>query len=111
MNDSVLKETALAEDPHLEKLTRWGLAREAGKKDVHHLKRSNILRLGFHKDDKINDEEIDDMIESLQIMKLRKAGKYSACHKPSKTSCPRCNSSHLPEKCPANGKTCFDCGR
>ena len=31
MNDSVLKEKALAEDPDLEKLIPWGLAREAGK--------------------------------------------------------------------------------
>ena len=69
----MLKEKALAKDPDLEKLTRWGLAREARKEDAHHLKGSNIRRLDFQKDVKINNEEIDDMIESLQNTKLETA--------------------------------------
>lgn len=78
---------------------------------VCHLKGFNICRLGFQKDAKINDEETNNMIKSLHIMKLRKGEKYSAHHNHSKTSCPHCNSSDPPEKCDANGKTCFDCGR
>ena len=89
----------------MEKLTRWGLSRKAGKKDAHHPKGSSIRTLGFQK---INDEETDDMIELLKNMKIKKAGKYSAHHKPSKASCLRCNSSHPPERCAANSKTCFE---
>ena len=52
-------------------------------------------------------EEIEDMIESLQVMKLKKAGKYSNRHK---GSCNRCNTNHQSGRCPANGKECFTCG-
>ena len=38
MADPRLREKALAEDPDLEELTRWGHAREAGKTDAHNLK-------------------------------------------------------------------------
>eukprot|EP00111_Clytia_hemisphaerica_P023959 TCONS_00070584-protein len=34
MNDVSLREKALAEDPNLEKLSRWGQAREAGRDDA-----------------------------------------------------------------------------
>ena len=52
-------------------------------------------------------EEIDDMIQSLQVMKLKKAGRYS--NRNNKKQCNRCSSEHQPERCPANGKTCFAC--
>ena len=95
MNDTALKEKALAEDPDLEKLTRWGQARETGREDAHHLKGSNICRLGFQKEaTKMNADEIEDMIESLQIMKLRKAGKYSNRSKANKPTCQRCTTQH-----------------
>lgn len=61
-----------------------GTARKAGKEDAHDLKGSNIHILGFQKDAKINDKEIDNITESLQIMKLRKAGKHSAARSPAK---------------------------
>ena len=111
MNDTILKEKALAEDPDLEKLTRWGLARETGKEDANHLKGSNIRRLGLPKDGKMKDDEIDNIIDALQVMKLRKPGKYSGRKPANKLQCQRCNSSHPPERCPSNGKTCFECGQ
>ena len=112
MSDATLKEKALAEDPDLEKLTRWGQARETGREDANYLKiNNNIRKLVSQSDAKIiNNDEIDDMIDSLQIMKLRKAGKYSGRNKANKSTCHRCNTAHPPDRCPANGKTCFDCG-
>ncbi len=111
MTDAALKEKALAEDPDLEKLTRWGQAREAGREDAHHLKGSNIRKIGSQRDAaSMSASMIDDMTGSLQAMKLRKAGKYSARNKDNKPLCQRCSTQHPPERCPANGKTCFECG-
>ena len=104
MNDGSLREKALAEDPNLEKLSRWGQARETGGDDTHSLDKR--VRHGLNQDN-MSQEEIDEMIETLKVMKLKKAGKYSNRHK---GSCNRCNSSHQPGRYPANGKECYTCG-
>ena len=114
MNDPSLREKALAEDPTLEKLTRWGQARETGREDAHHLnKEGNVKRVGSHLlSTDMETDEIENMIETLQVMKLKKAGKYSSRNNnsPRSGSCNRCNTEHNPGRCPANGKTCFTCG-
>ena len=109
MNDISLREKALAEDPDLEKLSRWGQAREAGREDAHNLDKTAHIKRIRHEihQENMTQEEIDDMIESLQVMKLKKAGKYSNRHK---GSCNRCNTNHQSGRCPANGKECFTCG-
>ena len=71
-----------------------------------------MLAPGKLSNEDLGEEEIDDMIDSLQIMKLKKAGKYSARYRNRQEypSCNRCNASHEPHRCPANGKECFSCG-
>ena len=54
---------SMSEDPDIEKLTRWGQARETGKEDAHHLKGANIRKLGCQSNrEDMNAEEIDTMI-------------------------------------------------
>ena len=79
MTDTRLKEKALSDDPDLTTLIKWGQARESGKEGLHCLQEppSNVHRLTRNSidDEFSNDEEIDDLIASLQVMKLRKAGR------------------------------------
>ena len=108
MNDTSLREKALAEDPDLEKLSRWGQAKETGKEDARNLNKDTIRRIKPESpNEHMSVEEIDDMMQTLQVMKLKKAGRYSSRNR--KQHCNRCNSDHQPERCPANGKTCFAC--
>ena len=116
MNDGHMKERALAEDPTVETLTRWCQARESGREDAHNLKGPvQVKKLAAENmsDDDMEEEEIDDMIVSLQIMKLKKAGKYSARNnrlRPEHPTCLHCSALHEPTRCPAKGKECFSCG-
>ncbi len=48
MNDGSLREKALAEDPNLEKLSRWGQAREAGREDAHSLDKTAQVKRVRH---------------------------------------------------------------
>ena len=115
MNDATMRERALAEDPSVETLTRWCQARESGREDANKLKApGQVKRLdtGMTSDEDLDDEEINNMIDSLQIMKLKRAGKYSARNRNRQDfpPCNRCNTSHEAQRCPANGKECFTCG-
>ena len=112
MSDAKLREKALAEDPDLETLSRWGHAKETGREDAYQMKGSkgNVKKIANDiPDEEMDEEEIEDMIHTLQVMKLKKAGKYSIRFK-NRNSCTRCNSEHAPERCPANGRECFKCG-
>lgn len=117
MSDQRLREKALAEDPDLETLSRWGYAREAGKSDAHNLKDvagGTVKRIGWNQepDPNMDEDEIDDLIDSLKVMKLKKVGKYSSKFKKKEEggSCTRCLTDHDPGRCPAYGKECFACG-
>ena len=57
------------------------------------------------------DDEIEKLELELQIMKLRRSGKYSSKGtKGEEKKCKRCNTSHSrEEECPAKGKTCYKC--
>ena len=115
MNDAQMKERALAEDPSVETLTRWCQARESGREDAHNLKApGQVKKLATENmsDEDMEEDEIDEMIDSLQIMKLKRAGKYSARNRSRQDypPCNRCSSFHEPQRCPANGKECFTCG-
>ena len=78
MSDSRLKEKALTDDPQLKDLIRWGQARESGKEGIHNLKDETKYVQRINDIENLSDcDEIDDLIESLQVMKLRKAGKFS----------------------------------
>lgn len=57
MNNVSLREKAHAEDPNLEKLSRWVQAREAGRDKTTHVKR---VRHESHKYN-MSQEEIDEM--------------------------------------------------
>ena len=114
MNDATMRERALAEDPSVETLTRWCQARESGREDANNLKAPvQVKKLDTETlpDEDLDEEEIDNMIDSLQIMKLKRAGKYSARNRRQDfPPCNRCSTSHEPSRCPANGKECFTCG-
>lgn len=117
MTDARLREKALAEDPTLDTLTRWGHAREAGKEDAVNLKDASsgaIKRIGWREHnpaEEMDDEELDNLIDSLNVMKLKKAGKYSVRFKnKDSSSCNRCLTDHPQGRCPAFGKECFTCG-
>jgi len=115
MNDAQMRERALAEDPSVETLSRWCQARESGREDAHNLKGpGQVKKLAAENmsEDDMEEDEIDEMIDSLQIMKLKKAGKYSARGRirHDNPPCNRCNSFHDPQRCPANGRECFSCG-
>ena len=59
----------------------------------------------------MNEEELDDLIESLNVMKLKKIGKYSSRYKKKENpQCDRCQSDHQPGRCPANSMECYTCG-
>ena len=78
MKDTSLREKALAEDSELEKLSRWGQAKETGREDARNLNKETIKRLRPElTDEQMSTEEIDDMIQSLQVIKLKKAGRCS----------------------------------
>ena len=66
-------------------------------------------------------EDIDDQIQALQVMKVKKQGRYSAksnrCRKDKEEKaklkpgdCNTCSARHIPGKCIAQGKECFTCG-
>ena len=117
MTDKRLREKSLAEDPDLETLIRWGQARETGREGTSTLKQETLSgRVNQVANQRItsdmSDDELDDLMNTLQVMKLRKQGKYSARtpKEPPKGSCRNCSSAHLPGRCPANGKDCFTCG-
>ena len=96
MTDARLREKALAEDPNLDTLTRWGHAREAGKEDAHNLKDTPtgaVKRVGWRDNspEEMDEEELDELIESLNVMKLKKIGKYSSRYKKKENpQCDRC---------------------
>ncbi len=119
-SDSGLKEKGMAEDPNLETLIHLGQSRETGKEGAHQLQHnsSSVSRINAkdsHEKKPMSVEEIDETINRLEVMKIRKQGKFSGRpNRPTsegqKQSCQNCSSSHLKGRCPAKGKTCFDCG-
>ena len=56
----------------------------------------------------MDDDEIDKLMHSLQVMKIRKAGKYSN-RKQQSNNCSRCLTEHTPGRCPAYGQECHNC--
>ena len=123
-SDSGLKEKGMAESPDLATLTRLGQSRETGKEGAQQLQHqsSSVSRVKAksNQDNKpagsdMSLEDIEETINQLQVMKIRKQGKFSG--KPNrptseggKQSCLNCSSSHAKGRCPAKGKSCFDCG-
>ena len=112
MNDARLREKALAEDPDLTTLLSWGRSREAGREGAHSLKSDTpINRLNTST---LTSPEIDNMIDTLQVMKLQKGGRYSAKanrQHSQPNDCNSCSSKHPKGRCPAKGKECFACGK
>ena len=121
MTDGKLREKALAEDPNLDKLTRWGQAKEAGREDAHNLKENSggaVKRIGWTGNEKkpedMDESELNNLIKSLNVMKIKKAGKYSNRsnkdkEKEEQKSCSRCTTEYQPGRCPAYGKDCYTC--
>ena len=113
MKDDKLREKALADDPDLKTLIKLGQSRESGKEGAAAI---SINRVRDHiEDSEMEDSEIDDMIQSLTVMKLKRYGKYSQRKNNPKfqegwKTCRNCNNKHKEGKCFAEGKTCFTCG-
>ena len=56
-------------------------------------------------------EDLDNLIDSLHVMKLKKVGKYSSRYKNKDGyNCNKCLTEHPQGRCPAYGKECFTCG-
>ena len=115
MSDRKLMERALTEDPTHDTLVSWGEAREAGKEGVHHLAGGYSTTNRVEDLDGMSDSEIDDMMEALSVMKIKRQGKYSSrpkreTRKPPPGDCRYCKSDHPPRRCPASGRECFTCG-
>lgn len=114
MSDRKLMERALTEDPDHDTLMKWGQAREAGKEGVQNLAGSSYSSTNCI--ESLNDEmsatEIDQMIDTLSVMKVRKQGKYSGRpqREQPKSNCRNCITDHPQGRCPAYGKECFACG-
>ena len=110
MTDKKLMERALTEDPGHDTLMRWGQAREAGKEGVHSLAGgySATNRVESINED-MSETEIEDMIETLTVMKVKKQGKYSGRPRREVTkqtsNCKNCLSDHPPGRCPARAKS------
>lgn len=114
MADPKLKEKALAEDPDLLTLIRWGQSRETGREGANDLK-DNTSVVSRVESENMDIQDIDEMINSLQIMKIQKQGRYSG--RPNRSSsrsprnqCRNCSSGHPEGRCPARGRECFTCG-
>ena len=117
MTDDRLQEKALSDDPTLEDLIRQGQSRESGKESVQQLNnKSTVARVT---PEATTVDEIDEQIRSLQIMKIKKQGRYSSKPKRQpkeeiqekpKLDCNTCSAKHPPGKCIAQGKECFTCG-
>lgn len=106
MSDRQLMEKALAEDPTIDELTRWCQARESGKEDAANLKNASTVKKTYPMDN-----QIEEMLDTLKVMKMKKAGKFSNRNRKN-DFCPRCKSKMPDElnRCPSNGKSCFSCG-
>ena len=117
MSDKKLMERALTEDPDHDTLMKWGQAREAGKEGVHNLAGgySSTNCIESIKDD-MSETEIDDLMETLSVMKIRKQGRYSGRpRRPQQIAmqpihCRNCVTEHPQGRCTAYGKQCFSCG-
>ena len=116
MTDKKLMERALSEDPTHDTLLGWGQAREAGKEGVNNLAGgySTANRIENLQED-MSETEIDNMMETLSVMKVKKQGKYSGRpqREPQKiqyNQCRNCLTEHPQGRCPAYGRECFACG-
>ena len=117
MSDGKLSEKALAEDLSKDDVLKLGQAREAGKQDVSHLRENSVpvRRLNVNKElEDMNSNELEEVLEAVRIMKIRKAGRYSGSRKEKDEDndnlCSRCNYKHETGKCPANDAECYRCG-
>ena len=108
MADGKLREKALAEDPDLPTLIRWGQSREAGKEGATDLRGNpNVQRVSGH----------EEFSGDQNVRKVHsKPGRYSNKFKPQtprnnrRLSCNNCSSLHAEGRCPAKGRECHDCG-
>ena len=84
MSNSKLKEKAVAEDPNMDTLVKWGQARETGREDAHTLKDnttvSRVNRLESTSELDMDSDGIEQVMQTLKVMKLQKQGCYSSCY-------------------------------
>ena len=131
MRDRLLAEKALSEEFSLQKLISVGTTRETSRANVEAMEGSRTdtikrvpgkaapylsgdqhqLAPGIVLEgEEITEDALDTAISNLTVMKMKKAGKYSVRHKGGdRPSCDSCNSKHEEGRCPAKGKTCFEC--
>ena len=131
MRDRLLAEKALSEEFSLQKLISVGTTRETSRANVEAMEGSktdtikrvpgkaasylsgdqHLLAPGIVLEgEEISEDALDTAISNLTVMKMKKAGKYSVRHKGGdRPSCDSCNSKHEEGRCPARGKTCFEC--
>ena len=77
-----------------------------------------MKRIGWTGNEKkpedMDESELNNLIKSLNVMKIKKAGKYSNRsnkdkEKEEQKSCSRCTTEYQPGRCPAYGKDCYTC--
>ena len=89
---------------------------ETGREDAHTLKDNTIVsrvnRILSTSESDMDSYEIEEVMQTLKVMKLHKQGRYSSRYKakPNKGPCRKCSTEHPVGRCPANSKTCFGCG-
>ena len=73
---------------------------------------SQVNRIESTSESDMDSDEIEEVMQTLKVMKLCKQDCYSSCYKakPNEGPCRNCSTEHPVGHCPANGKTCFGCG-
>ena len=120
MKDRTLAEKALAEELSLTDLIKSAITREASKANVEAMraKTSSTVNRVTDRDTDVQ-KQLDELRTEMDIMRVRHIGKYSRRFKSTEPMakkgsrnqpCARCNYHHNGRKCPAEGKTCNECG-
>ena len=114
MKDRALAEKALAEKYDLKTTIETMQTRETSKANataMRGLAADTEAIKKIERGDSDLDEDIEQLERELQIMKLRRTGKYSSKGiKGEEKKCRKCSTSHSrEEECPAKGKTCYKC--
>ena len=125
VRDNKFRQKALMDDPDLDLLTKSGISNEEAKETADVMTSGGtfagmVRKVAEEADASTHD--LDGLIETLTVMKMKKAGKYSNRFKKNgeenrqtrssdvDTQCKACLRRHDDSRrCPALGRTCFDC--
>ena len=126
VRDNKFRQKALMDDPDLDILTKAGISHEEAKETADVMTSAGGAFAGsirrVAEDADASSEDLDSLIDTLTVMKMKKAGKYSnrykknvedkrqTRHSDKDPLCNACLRKHDgSRRCPAVGRTCFDC--